>query len=67
MAWSKSLLLVLENNTRVKEVENLMSVLLMEADFNFLNKILIGVYMMRVSENESVIPPCQYRGWKVQR
>ena len=45
---------MLEKDTSVKEVDKLMSILLMEAGFNLLNKLIIGVYII-ISEYKAGI------------
>ena len=45
---------MLEKDTIVKEVDQLMSILLMEAGFNLLNKLIIGVYII-ISEYKAGI------------
>ena len=48
---------IFKNNPRFKEVDNLRSVLLMEAYFNFVKNLLIGVHMMRETDKSGMIPP----------
>ena len=44
--WSRGLAVILEKQANCTMVENLCSILLMEADFNFCNKTLMGKRMM---------------------
>ena len=41
---------MLDNNPGIKEFDKLRSILLMEEYFNFINKNIIGVHMMRAVE-----------------
>ena len=64
MIWFKSLLVILENKHGFKEAEKLSAILLTEAYFKFVNKLIIVVHTMRASEKAGVIIPNQYGGRK---
>ena len=48
--WSKGLTVMLEKEAGVKKVNKLRAILLMEADFNFLNKLIFGHRMVQQCE-----------------
>ena len=63
----KFISVMLEDNTRVKEVENLREIILVEADYNFVKKLLIGVNMTKEAKKEVVTPTDKCRGRKGHR
>ena len=54
--WVKGLSVMLEKIKGNINVEKLRAILLMEADYNFLNKLLIGIRLMRRLEDENKFP-----------
>ena len=58
---------MLDNNPIIKEVDKLRSILLEVEDFNLLNKLMIGLYMIRETYKVGVIHPDQYSRRKRQR
>ena len=44
----------------LRKLTNISSILLVEADFNFVDKVLTVVNMERAAEKTGVIPPDQY-------
>ena len=56
---------MLGNNPRVKGVENLRDILLKEADFKFVNKLLIVFNIMKAAK-AGLIPLDKYIGRKIQ-
>ena len=54
--WVKGLSVMLEKIKGNIQVEKLRTILLMEADYNFLNKLLIGIRLMRRLEGENRFP-----------
>ena len=63
--WHKGIPVIFEKNPRVKEFDNLRAIILIEADFNSLNKLLIGVNVGRATEKSGLTPPQQYSVCKV--
>ena len=47
---------MLENKPVVRDVEKLATILLMDADFNFLKKLFIGIIMIKIKYKAEVIP-----------
>ena len=54
--WSSGLSVMLEKIKGNINVEKLRGILLMEADYNFINKLLLGVRVMRAVEHRKAIP-----------
>jgi hypothetical protein len=54
--WLRGLSVMLEKTLRVMLVSKLQAILLMEADFNGLNKILYGVRMMQNAREHHLMP-----------
>ena len=55
--WQAGLSAMLEKKAGVIMVDKLRAILLMEADFNFANKLIFGSRMMEVAMEEDEIPP----------
>ena len=58
--WSYGLTVMLEKIAGVALVNKLRAILLMEADFNFHNKLIFGKRMLDHARENGVIPPEQY-------
>ncbi len=54
--WSNGLLVMLEKMFRVQMVSKLRAILLMEADFNAMNKEVYGVRMLDAARKYKLIP-----------
>ena len=54
--WVKGLLVILEKLKGNINVDKLRAIILMEADYNFLNKLLIGIRLMRRLERNNKFP-----------
>ena len=54
--WSHALLIMLEKMHGYTLMSKLRAILLMEADFNFLNKIIYGVRMMDNARKYGIMP-----------
>lgn len=65
--WCRGLQVILEKKAGVRLVNKLRAILLMEADFNFGNKLLIGHRMLEHASQRSLIPPELYGGIKGKR
>ena len=58
--WSTGLTVMLEKIAGNFRVDKLRAILLMEADFNFANKLLFGSRLMRQAEDHDVLPRENY-------
>ena len=58
--WSKGLQVMLEKVEGNTMVEKLRAILLMEGDYNFFNKLLVGFKAMNILYKEDFIPEDQY-------
>lgn len=67
LRWQHGLQVILEKKPGVRLVSKLRAILLMEADFNFGNKLLIGSRMMKQARTSGSIPPELYGGVKGKR
>ena len=65
--WQQGLSVMLEKKPGLIIVDRLRAILLMEADFNFGNKLYFGSRMMRAAERNKVIPGEIYGGRKLHR
>ena len=54
--WTKGLLAMIERTKGHINVEKLQGILLMEADYNFLSKLLLGIRLMRSVEARNGFP-----------
>jgi hypothetical protein len=54
--WSRGLLVMLEKTLGVTLVTKLRAILLMEADFNAINKIIYGSRMMEKARESNLMP-----------
>ena len=54
--WSKGLSVMLEKIAGVALVTKLRAILLMEADFNFHNRLIFGDRMMKLSRENGLVP-----------
>ena len=54
--WSKELSVMLEKIAGVALVTKLRAILLMEADFNFHNRLISGDRMMKLARNNGLVP-----------
>ena len=55
--WTTSLMVMLEKTPGVILVDKLRAILLMEADFNFANKLILGIRMMEQAEDLGLTCP----------
>ena len=62
--WKKGLTVMLEKEPGNIDVERLRAILLLEADFNFLNKLYFGSRMIDRAHQDSLIPPESFGGVK---
>lgn len=58
--WARGMSVMLEKEAGVFLVNKLRAILLMEADFNMINKLIYGVRMMPHARSHSVIPQEQF-------
>ena len=58
--WGHGLTVMLEKVAGIALVNKLRAILLMEADFNFHNKLLFGKRMMATARAHGLVPPEQY-------
>ena len=58
--WSYGLTVMLEKVAGIALVNKLRAILLMEADFNFHNKLIFGKRMLDQARSNGIIPPEQY-------
>ena len=58
--WSRGLTIMLEKIAGVALVNKLRTILLMEADFNFHNKLIFGKHMLQKARLHNLIPDEQY-------
>lgn len=56
LRWRRGLQVVIEKTPGVTLLTNLRAILLMEADFNFGNKLFIGSRMIRTATQSDMIP-----------
>ena len=54
--WSKGLLVMLEKIAGVAFVTKLRAILLMEADFNYHNRLIFGDRMMKLTRKNGLMP-----------
>ena len=54
--WIKEILVILEKSPKNMNIQKLRAILLLEADFNVLRKIVFNSRMMPALEDASVIP-----------
>ena len=62
--WQYGLTVVLEKKPGCLLIEKLWAILLMEADFNMINKLIVGVRMMHLAEETNEMPIEQSGGRK---
>ena len=62
--WKSGLTVMLEKEPGVIDVEKLRAILLLEADFNFVNKLYFGTRMITRAHQEDLIPPECFGGVK---
>jgi hypothetical protein len=55
--WTQSLIVMLEKNPSVIIVHKLRAIILLEADFNFANKLILGMQMMNNAEELGLVVP----------
>lgn len=58
--WGYGLTVMLEKVAGIALVNKLRAILLMEADFNFHNKLIFGKRMMETTRAQGLVPPKQY-------
>ena len=54
--WTKGLTVMLEKQANVIKVDKLRAILLMEADFNFINKLIFGCRLVKQCEHHNRFP-----------
>ena len=62
--WKAGLTVMLEKEPGVINVDKLRAILLLEADFNFLNKLFFGSRMIHRAHKDHLIPPETFGGVK---